>query len=78
MQDNFSVLRVIGVDSDVTVLLWSIKWSHFLVCFLGDTSQLDFDAVCENDTAMAALMNYFEAEGGLGDPAELSDMQWTL
>lgn len=45
---------------------------------LGDTSQLDFDAVCENDTAMAALMNYLEAEGGLGDPAELNDMQWTL
>ncbi|KAJ6666365.1 hypothetical protein lerEdw1_000638 [Lerista edwardsae] len=45
---------------------------------LGDTSQLDFDAVCENDTAMAALVNYLEAEGGLGDPAELSDMQWTL
>ncbi|XP_066489796.1 basic helix-loop-helix ARNT-like protein 2 [Tiliqua scincoides] len=45
---------------------------------LGDTAQLDFDAVCENDTAMAALMNYLEAEGGLGDPAELSDMQWTL
>ncbi|XP_042324287.1 aryl hydrocarbon receptor nuclear translocator-like protein 2 isoform X2 [Sceloporus undulatus] len=45
---------------------------------LSDASQLDFDAVCENDTAMAALMNYLEAEGGLGDPAELNDMQWTL
>ncbi|KAH0616454.1 hypothetical protein JD844_027558 [Phrynosoma platyrhinos] len=45
---------------------------------LSDASQLDFDAVCENDTTMAALMNYLEAEGGLGDPAELSDMQWTL
>nr|XP_020653446.1 aryl hydrocarbon receptor nuclear translocator-like protein 2 isoform X1 [Pogona vitticeps]XP_020653447.1 aryl hydrocarbon receptor nuclear translocator-like protein 2 isoform X1 [Pogona vitticeps] len=45
---------------------------------LSDASQLDFDTVCENDTAMAALMNYLEAEGGLGDPAELSDMQWTL
>ncbi|XP_061438176.1 basic helix-loop-helix ARNT-like protein 2 isoform X2 [Rhineura floridana] len=45
---------------------------------LSDASQLDFDAVCGNDTAMAALMNYLEAEGGLGDPAELSDMQWTL
>ncbi|XP_077791830.1 basic helix-loop-helix ARNT-like protein 2 isoform X1 [Podarcis muralis] len=45
---------------------------------LSDASQLDFDAVCENDTAMAALMNYLEAEGGLGNPAELSDMQWTL
>ncbi|XP_042324291.1 aryl hydrocarbon receptor nuclear translocator-like protein 2 isoform X5 [Sceloporus undulatus] len=29
---------------------------------LSDASQLDFDAVCENDTAMAALMNYLEAE----------------
>ncbi|XP_060634235.1 basic helix-loop-helix ARNT-like protein 2 isoform X3 [Anolis sagrei] len=45
---------------------------------LGDASQLDFDAVCGNDTAMAAFMNYLEAEGGLGDPAELSDIQWTL
>ncbi|XP_053114654.1 basic helix-loop-helix ARNT-like protein 2 isoform X2 [Hemicordylus capensis] len=45
---------------------------------LSDASQLDFDAVCENDTTMAALMNYLEAEGGLGDPAELSDMHWTL
>ena len=49
-----------------------------LFVLLGDASQLDFDTVCENDTAMAALMNYLEAEGGLGDPAELSDMQWTL
>ncbi|XP_062990295.1 basic helix-loop-helix ARNT-like protein 2 isoform X2 [Elgaria multicarinata webbii] len=45
---------------------------------LSDAAQLDFEAVCENDTTMAALMNYLEAEGGLGDPAELSDMQWTL
>lgn len=69
---------MVVVDSNITVLLWYIKWWHFLVSLLGDTSQLDFDAVCENDTAMAALMNYLEAEGGLGDPAELSDMQWTL
>ncbi|XP_025023366.1 aryl hydrocarbon receptor nuclear translocator-like protein 2 [Python bivittatus] len=41
---------------------------------LSGTSQLDF----EKDTAMAALMNYLEAEGGLADPTELSDMQWTL
>ncbi|XP_044279076.1 aryl hydrocarbon receptor nuclear translocator-like protein 2 isoform X3 [Varanus komodoensis] len=45
---------------------------------LSDASQLDFDTVCENDTSMAALMNYLEAEGGLGDPGELGDMQWTL
>ncbi|CAM5082630.1 unnamed protein product [Eretmochelys imbricata] len=44
---------------------------------LSDSCQLDFDAVCENDdTAMASLMNYLEAEGGLGDPTELSDIQW--
>ncbi|XP_061215672.1 basic helix-loop-helix ARNT-like protein 2 isoform X3 [Neopsephotus bourkii] len=46
---------------------------------LGGNSQLDFDAICENDdTAMTALMNYLEADGGLGDPAELSDIQWAL
>ncbi|XP_015284923.1 PREDICTED: aryl hydrocarbon receptor nuclear translocator-like protein 2 [Gekko japonicus] len=43
-----------------------------------DPTQLDFDAVCENDTAMSALMNYLEAEGGLGDVAELKEIQWTL
>ncbi|XP_032077602.1 aryl hydrocarbon receptor nuclear translocator-like protein 2 isoform X1 [Thamnophis elegans] len=41
---------------------------------LGGTSQLDF----EKETAMADLMNYLEAEGGLADSTELSDMQWTL
>ncbi|XP_077193999.1 basic helix-loop-helix ARNT-like protein 2 isoform X2 [Paroedura picta] len=45
---------------------------------LSDPAQLDFDTVCENDTAMAALMNYLEAEGGLGGAAELSEIQWTL
>ncbi|XP_045868207.1 aryl hydrocarbon receptor nuclear translocator-like protein 2 isoform X5 [Meles meles] len=46
---------------------------------LGDSAQLDFDALCDNDdTAMAAFMNYFEAEGGLGDPGDLSDIHWTL
>ncbi|NXD69344.1 BMAL2 protein, partial [Eolophus roseicapillus] len=46
---------------------------------LSGNSQLDFDAMCENDdTAMTALMNYLEADGGLGDPAELSDIQWAL
>nr|XP_006127749.1 aryl hydrocarbon receptor nuclear translocator-like protein 2 isoform X2 [Pelodiscus sinensis]XP_025042826.1 aryl hydrocarbon receptor nuclear translocator-like protein 2 isoform X2 [Pelodiscus sinensis] len=44
---------------------------------LSDNCQLDFDAMCENDdTAMASLMNYLEAEGGLGDAVELSDIQW--
>ncbi|XP_070803883.1 basic helix-loop-helix ARNT-like protein 2 [Pituophis catenifer annectens] len=41
---------------------------------LGGTSQLDF----EKETGMADLMNYLEAEGGLTDPTELSDMQWAL
>ncbi|XP_037703293.1 aryl hydrocarbon receptor nuclear translocator-like protein 2 isoform X6 [Choloepus didactylus] len=46
---------------------------------LNDGSQLDFDALCDNDdTAMAAFMNYLEAEGGLGDPGDFSDIQWTL
>ncbi|XP_047599249.1 basic helix-loop-helix ARNT-like protein 2 isoform X5 [Lutra lutra] len=46
---------------------------------LGDSAQLDFDALCDNDdTAMAAFMNYFEAEGGLGDPGDLGDIHWTL
>uniref|UniRef100_G3SQT8 Basic helix-loop-helix ARNT like 2 n=1 Tax=Loxodonta africana TaxID=9785 RepID=G3SQT8_LOXAF len=44
-----------------------------------DGTQLDFDALCDNDdTAMAAFMNYLEAEGGLGDPGDFSDIQWTL
>ncbi|KAM9230585.1 basic helix-loop-helix ARNT-like protein 2 isoform 6-T6 [Dugong dugon] len=46
---------------------------------LNDGGQLDFDALCDNDdTAMAAFMNYLEAEGGLGDPGDFSDIQWTL
>uniref|UniRef100_A0A452FAC5 Basic helix-loop-helix ARNT like 2 n=1 Tax=Capra hircus TaxID=9925 RepID=A0A452FAC5_CAPHI len=41
--------------------------------------QLDFEALCDNDdTAMAAFMNYLEAEGGLGDPGDFSDIHWTL
>nr|XP_055136266.1 basic helix-loop-helix ARNT-like protein 2 isoform X5 [Symphalangus syndactylus] len=46
---------------------------------LSDGAQLDFDALYDNDdTAMAAFMNYLEAEGGLGDPGDFSDIQWTL
>ncbi|XP_037000749.2 basic helix-loop-helix ARNT-like protein 2 isoform X1 [Artibeus jamaicensis] len=46
---------------------------------LGDGAQLDFDAFCDNDdTAIAAFMNYLEAEGGLGDPEDFSDIRWTL
>ncbi|KAL6066334.1 hypothetical protein STEG23_033472 [Scotinomys teguina] len=46
---------------------------------LSDGAHLDFDALCDNDdAAMAAFMNYLEAEAGLGDPGDLSDIQWTL
>ena len=46
---------------------------------IGEGAQLDFDALCDNDdTAMAAFMNYLEAEGGLGDPGDFSDIHWTL
>ncbi|OWK03697.1 ARNTL2 [Cervus elaphus hippelaphus] len=46
---------------------------------LGEGVQLDFEALCENDdTAMAAFMNYLEAEGGLGGPGDFSDIHWTL
>ncbi|XP_006867045.1 PREDICTED: aryl hydrocarbon receptor nuclear translocator-like protein 2 [Chrysochloris asiatica] len=52
---------------------------HSNELLLNDGAQLDFGALCDNDdTAMAAFMNYFEAEGGLGDPADFSDIQWTL
>ncbi|XP_045322175.1 aryl hydrocarbon receptor nuclear translocator-like protein 2 isoform X7 [Leopardus geoffroyi] len=53
--------------------------SHSHEPLLGQGAQLDFDALCDNDdTAMAAFMNYFEAEGGLGDPGDISDIHWTL
>ncbi|XP_067552088.1 basic helix-loop-helix ARNT-like protein 2 isoform X1 [Pseudorca crassidens] len=46
---------------------------------LGEGAQLDFDALCDNDdTAVAAFMNYLEAEGGLGDPGDFSDIHWAL
>nr|KAF6372928.1 aryl hydrocarbon receptor nuclear translocator like 2 [Pipistrellus kuhlii] len=46
---------------------------------LGGGAQLDFDALCGNDdTAIAAFMNYLEVEGGLGDPEGFSDIPWTL
>ncbi|XP_076796974.1 basic helix-loop-helix ARNT-like protein 2 isoform X3 [Arvicanthis niloticus] len=57
----------------------STESAHSHGPLLGDGAQLGFDALCDNDsTAMAAFMNYFEAEGGLGDPGDLSDIQWTL
>nr|XP_048288633.1 aryl hydrocarbon receptor nuclear translocator-like protein 2 isoform X2 [Myodes glareolus] len=46
---------------------------------LSDGAQLDVDALGDsNDTAMAAFMNYLEAEAGLGDPGDFGDIQWTL
>ncbi|CAO2607220.1 Aryl hydrocarbon receptor nuclear translocator-like protein 2, partial [Lemmus lemmus] len=46
---------------------------------LGDGAQLDMDALGDNDdTAMAAFIDYLEAEAGLGDPGDLGDIQWTL
>ncbi|XP_045144372.1 aryl hydrocarbon receptor nuclear translocator-like protein 2 [Echinops telfairi] len=61
------------------------RWSgspvavHSTEPVLNDGAQLDLAALCDNDdTALAAFMNYFEAEGGLGDPADFSDIQWTL
>ncbi|XP_069905648.1 basic helix-loop-helix ARNT-like protein 2 isoform X8 [Oryctolagus cuniculus] len=46
---------------------------------LSDGAQLDFDSLYDNDdTTVAAFMNYLEAEGGLGDSGDFSDIQWTL
>ncbi|XP_005871901.1 PREDICTED: aryl hydrocarbon receptor nuclear translocator-like protein 2 [Myotis brandtii] len=46
---------------------------------LGGGAQLDFDALCDNDdTAIAAFMNYLEVQGGLGEPVDFSDIPWTL
>ncbi|XP_062050984.1 basic helix-loop-helix ARNT-like protein 2 isoform X10 [Lepus europaeus] len=46
---------------------------------LSDGAQLDFDSLCDNDdTTVAAFMNYLEAEGGLGGSGDFSDIQWTL
>ena len=45
----------------------------------GDGAQLRVDALGDNDdTAMAAFMNYLEAEAGLGDPGDFGDVQWIL
>ncbi|KAH0514393.1 Aryl hydrocarbon receptor nuclear translocator-like protein 2 [Microtus ochrogaster] len=44
-----------------------------------DGAQLHVDALGDNDdTAMAAFMNYLEAEAGLGDPGDFGDVQWIL
>ncbi|XP_041441738.1 aryl hydrocarbon receptor nuclear translocator-like protein 2 isoform X2 [Xenopus laevis] len=43
--------------------------------FLSDSNALNFG---QDETTMAALMNIFEADGGLGDSQELSDMPWAL
>ncbi|PKU32049.1 hypothetical protein llap_17648 [Limosa lapponica baueri] len=70
--------RLLGLSSREEEKHWQQKRIDTLNSE-GGNSQLDFDAICENDdTAMTALMNYLEADGGLGDPAELSDIQWAL
>ncbi|XP_059112989.1 basic helix-loop-helix ARNT-like protein 2 isoform X8 [Peromyscus eremicus] len=57
----------------------SIGAAHSHGPLLSGGAQLDFDALCDNDdAAMAAFMNYLEAEAGLGDPGDFSDIQWTL
>uniref|UniRef100_G1NZR2 Basic helix-loop-helix ARNT like 2 n=1 Tax=Myotis lucifugus TaxID=59463 RepID=G1NZR2_MYOLU len=46
---------------------------------LGGGAQLDFGALCDNDdTVIAAFMNYLEVQGGLGEPVDFSDIPWTL
>ncbi|XP_059538425.1 basic helix-loop-helix ARNT-like protein 2 isoform X4 [Myotis daubentonii] len=46
---------------------------------LGSGAQLDFDTLWDNDdTAIAAFMNYLEVQGGLGEPDDFSDIPWTL
>ncbi|XP_038963872.1 basic helix-loop-helix ARNT-like protein 2 isoform X1 [Rattus norvegicus] len=57
----------------------SAEPAHCHKPLLSDSTQLGFDALCDSDdTAMATFMNYLEAEGGLGDPGDFSDIQWTL
>ncbi|XP_041443784.1 aryl hydrocarbon receptor nuclear translocator-like protein 2 isoform X2 [Xenopus laevis] len=43
--------------------------------FLSDSNTLDFG---HDETTMAALMNIFEADGGLGSSQELGGMPWAL
>ncbi|XP_019523603.1 PREDICTED: aryl hydrocarbon receptor nuclear translocator-like protein 2 isoform X1 [Hipposideros armiger] len=64
---------------EATVQKHSAVAPHSHEPFLGDGALLDFDALCDNDdTAIAAFMNYLEAEGGLGDPGDFSNISWTL
>ncbi|KAF4799752.1 Aryl hydrocarbon receptor nuclear translocator-like protein 2 [Turdus rufiventris] len=71
----FTLCRVKSITSSQKVTFSSFNYK-LQRC---GSSQLDFDAICGNDdTAMTALMNYLEADGGLGDPADLSDIQWAL
>ncbi|KAM4676300.1 basic helix-loop-helix ARNT-like protein 2 [Discoglossus pictus] len=42
---------------------------------LRDGSTLDFE---HNETTLAALMNYLEADGGLGDSGDMNTIHWNL
>ncbi|KAF6338822.1 aryl hydrocarbon receptor nuclear translocator like 2 [Rhinolophus ferrumequinum] len=66
-------------ELEATVQNHSTVAPHNHEPLLGDGAQLDFDALCDNDdTAIAAFMNYLEAEGALGDSGDFSDIHWTL
>ncbi|KAM8804042.1 LOW QUALITY PROTEIN: basic helix-loop-helix ARNT-like protein 2 [Rhynchonycteris naso] len=53
------------------------RYQHFEVS--GGGAQLGFDALCDSDdTAIAAFMNKLEAEGGLGDTKNFSDIHQIL
>ncbi|XP_054446870.1 basic helix-loop-helix ARNT-like protein 2 isoform X2 [Pteronotus mesoamericanus] len=82
---NMSAKELIPLSPSETGELEAARQNHSAAAppsqepLLGDGAQLDFDALCDNDdTAIAAFMNYLEAEGGLGDPEDFSDIRWTL
>lgn len=61
------------------ILIFKCTYTCLYFYSIGGGAPLDFDALCDNDdTAIAAFMNYLEAEGGLVDPEDFSDIPWTL
>ncbi|KAM7114603.1 basic helix-loop-helix ARNT-like protein 2 isoform 1-T1 [Molossus nigricans] len=82
---NMSSKELIPLSTSDTGELEARRQNHHTAAppghepLLGGGAQLDFDVLCDNDnTAIAAFMNYLEAEGGLGDPEDFSDIHWTL